>query len=239
MTWFHFRSMKTSFLFLLQTIYKLASCVLIPKAIGAFYHVWKWHNVQRAKSQMRRCTTHVSTDPSYDNRTIASTLKMPTLKSTAQRIGRPFGWLQLRSLVWFQVRATSCHLPSSKSAWKSTTKCTWMMWWSPCAIRGWWQTLAAGLGTGPQVQRDPGLVSDGVIQLCTLLWLPHLLPRPEPTGLLRLVIHREHHQHDLPQHQSQPYRRHPLSIRRAPAGACRKGMLPVSDPYQGGDWGRR
>ena len=41
-----------------------------------------------------------------------------------------------------------------------------------------------------------------------------LLPRLEPPGLLRLVIHREHHQHDLPQHQSLPDRCHPPSIRR-------------------------
>ena len=41
-----------------------------------------------------------------------------------------------------------------------------------------------------------------------------LLPRPEPAGLLRLVICREHHQHDLLQHQSQPDRRHPPSSRR-------------------------
>ena len=66
-----------------------------------------------------------------------------------------------------------------------------------------------------------------------------LLPRPEPAWLLRLVIRREHHQHDLPQHQSQPDRRHPPSIRRAPAGACEKGMLPVPDPYRGGHWGWR
>ena len=41
------------------------------------------------------------------------------------------GWKQsfqlwLWSLVWFQVRATSCHLTSLKLAWKSTPKCTWM-----------------------------------------------------------------------------------------------------------------
>ena len=65
--------------------------------------------------------------------------------------------------------------------------------------------------------------------------LAPLLPQPEPAGLLRLVIRREHHQHDLPQHQSQSDRRHPPSIRRAPAGACGKGMLPVPDPYPGGD----
>ena len=51
--------MKTGFLFLLQTIYLLASCVRMPRAFGAFYHVWKWHNVQRARSEVHRCTTHV------------------------------------------------------------------------------------------------------------------------------------------------------------------------------------
>ena len=40
-----------------------------------------------------------------------------------------------------------------------------------------------------------------------------LLPRYEPALLLRLVIRREHHQHDLPQHQSQPDRCHPPSSR--------------------------
>ena len=49
--------MKTGFLFLLQTIYLLASCVQIPRAIGAFYHVWKWHNVQRARSERRCCNS--------------------------------------------------------------------------------------------------------------------------------------------------------------------------------------
>ena len=45
--------------------------------------------------------------------------------------------VRLWSLVLFQVRATSCHLISSKSAWKSTPKCTWMwwrVWWSPRAV---------------------------------------------------------------------------------------------------------
>ena len=68
-----------------------------------------------------------------------------------------------------------------------------------------------------------------------------LLPRPEPAGLLRLAICREHHQHNLPQHQSQPDHRHPPSICWALTGACGKGMLPIPDPYsyRGGDWGWR
>ena len=47
-------------------------------------------------------------------------------------------------------------------------------------------------------------------------------PRPEPAGLLRLVIRRDDHQNDLPQYQSQPDRCHPPSICWAPAGACGK-----------------
>ena len=43
---------------------------------------------------------------------------------------------------------------------------------------GQWQALgvAAGLGAGPQVQRDSGFTSEGVLQLCTLLSLVPLLP---------------------------------------------------------------
>ena len=59
--------------------------------------------------------------------------------------------LRLWSLVWFQLRATSCHLTSSKLAWKSTPKCTWMCWrgwWSPGVIR--WPV--ADLGCGKESQ---------------------------------------------------------------------------------------
>ena len=76
-------------------------------------------------------------------------------KSGLPRItGTCLGWwkqsfrLRLWSLVWFQVRATSCHLTSSKSAWKSTPKCTWMcwrVWWSPGAIR--WPVADPGCGS--------------------------------------------------------------------------------------------
>ena len=45
-----------------------------------------------------------------------------------------------------------------------------------------WKTLgvAAWLGAGPQVQRDPGLGSEGVLRLCTLLSLASLLPDLNP-----------------------------------------------------------
>ena len=126
-TWFHFHLMTTGFLFLLQTIYYLASCVQIPRAIGAFYHVWKWHNVQRVRSEMRRCTTHAL----YRS-------KLWQQHHCQRPQNAKIGRLRLWSLVCFQVRATSCHLTSLKSAWKSTPKCTcmcWRVWWSPGAIR--------------------------------------------------------------------------------------------------------
>ena len=56
--------------------------------------------------------------------------------------------LRLWSLMWFQARATSCHITSSKSAWKSTTKCSWMywrVWWFSGAIR--WPVADPGCGS--------------------------------------------------------------------------------------------
>ena len=214
MTWFHFRVMKTGFLFLLQTIYSLASYVQIPRAIIAFYHVWKWHNVQRGSSDMRRCTFHVLYrsklwQQDHCQHPQNANADGSTLEGTVQRIGRPFGRLRLWSLVWFQVRATSYHLTSSKSAWKSTLKCTWMcwrVWWSPGAIR--WPVADPGCGSKTRrrttIPRNPRL---GFRRSATTLYpslTDLLLLRPEPTELLRLVIRLEHHQHDLPQHQSQP-----------------------------------
>ena len=152
--------------------------------------------------------------------------------------------LQLWSLVWFQRRATSCNLISSKSAWKSTLKCTWMCWrvWlSPGAI-GWPVADPGCRGITRRRPTSPKRSRLGFWRRASSLYLSltgPLLPRPEPAGLLCLVIRRENHQHDLPQHQSQPDRRHPPSIRRAPAGTCGKGMLLVSDAYRGGNWGWR
>ena len=77
--------------------------------------------------------------------------------------------LRLWSLVWFQVRATSCHLTSSKSAWKSNQSvpgCAEECGDPLVQSGGRWQTLdvAAGLCAGPQVQRNP----EGVLWLLSL-----------------------------------------------------------------------
>ena len=169
---------------------------------------------------------------------------LPRITGTCPGWRKQSFWLRLLSLVWFKVRATSCLLTSSKSAWKSTPKCTWMcwrVWWSPGAIR--WPVADAGCGSRTRRRStSPKRPRLGFKRSATILYpslIGPLLLRPEPSGLLRLVIRREHHQHDLPQHQSQPDRRHPPSIHRAPAGACGKSMFSVPDPYRGGDWGWR
>ena len=73
---------------------------------------------------------------------------LPQITGTCPGWWKQSFWLWLWSLVWFQVRATSCHLTSSKSAWKSIPKCTWMcwrVWWSPGAIR--WPVADPGCGS--------------------------------------------------------------------------------------------
>ena len=176
-----------------------------------------------------------SNDPSYDNRTLTSTLKMQI--RTVQRAqgdenkvsGNGYGlWCGFK---WGPHHATS-HLRSRLESQHQSVPGYAEESGDPLVqLGGRWQTLgvAARLGAGQQVQRDPGLAS-GVLRLCTLLSMAPLLPWPEPAGLLRLVIRREHHQHDLPQHQSQPDRRHPPSIRWAPASACGKVLAGRPTP---------
>ena len=79
---------------------------------------------------------------------------LPRITGTSPGCWKQSFRLRLWSLVWFQVRATSCHLISSKSAWKSIPKCNWMcwrVWWSPSAIR--WPV--ADPGCGSRTQRRP------------------------------------------------------------------------------------
>ena len=150
----------------------------------------------------RRCAAvqpMLSTDPSYDNRTIASTLKMQIWIATNNRdVPRVMKTKFLATVMVFGM--VLCHLTSSKSAW--TPKCTWMywrVWWSPGAIR--WPVVDPGCGrrtrnwpTSSKRSRLGFRRSDTT--LYPSLTRP-LLPQPEPAGLLHLVIRREHHQHDL------------------------------------------
>ena len=166
----------------------MASCVQIPRAIGAFYHVWK----------VTQCSTsEIGDAPLYNSCNLpikvmtTGPLSAPSkCKSGLPRIigTWPEWWkqsfrLRLWSLVRFQVRATSCHLTSSKSAWKSTPKCTWMywrVWWSPGAIR--WPVADPGCGSRtrhrPTSPKRPRL---DFRRSATTLYLSLTGPLPPPT----------------------------------------------------------
>ena len=104
---------------------------------------------------MRRCTTHAL----YRSKLWQQDHCQHPQNANPDGSTCPGWWkqcfrLRLWSLVWFQVRATSCHLTSSKSAWKSTPKYTWMwwrVWWSPGAIR----RPVADLGCGSRTWYRP------------------------------------------------------------------------------------
>ena len=195
----------------------------------------------------RRCTAvqlMLSTDTSYDNRTIASTLKMQIWIATNIRVVTGVMKTKFPATVMvFDVVSSEGHimpphifevgLKVNTRVYLDVLNSVVIPWCNQVAGgRPWvWQQDSAS-ATSPKKPRL-GFRRSSTTLYPSLTAYP-LLPRPEPPGLLRLVIRRDH-QHDLPQHQSQPDRRHPPSIRRAPAGACGKGMLPVPDPYRGGD----
>ena len=121
--------------------------------VGQLCTIPKSNRILLSCLKVTQCSTsEIGDAPLYNScslpiqvRTTGPLLAPSKCKSGLPRItGTCPGWwkqsfrLRLWSLVWFQVRATSCHLTSSKSAWKSTPKCTWMcwrVWWSPGGIR--------------------------------------------------------------------------------------------------------
>ena len=188
----------------------------------------------------RRCAAVqliLSIDPSYDNRTIASTLKM-----------------QIWMIQCLRAQLNASDDPLEVVERKDTARKTW--------TKEFIEKVQAIIDETPQqpirqIARDLG-ISHTTVNACVKEDLKcrsyrcqtsqiltkktknfRLIKSPEPAGLLRLVIRREHHQHDLSQHQSQPDLCHPPSIRQASTSVCGKGMLPVLDPYQGDDCGWR
>ena len=137
----------------------------------------------------RRCATvklmH-STDPCYDNRTIASSLKMQI--QTVQRAqgdeNKVFGYSNglWYGFKWGPHHATSYLRSRLGSQHQSVPGCAEESCDPLVKSCGRWQTLGviAGLGAGPQVQRDPGLASEGVLRLGTLLSLAPSSPDLNP-----------------------------------------------------------
>ena len=132
---------------------------------------------------MHRCTTHaLYRSKLWQQDPCQHTENANPDSSTCLGWWKKSSRLQLWSLVWFQVRATSCHLTSSKSAWKSTPKCTWMcwwVWWSPGAIR--WPVADPECGSRTRYRStNPKRPRVGFRRSATTLY-PSLLAPPPPT----------------------------------------------------------
>ena len=229
-TWFHFRWMKISLLFFFFLFFFFCcrpstSWPVVYKSLERKKPSIISENDTMFNERDRKCAAvqlMPSTDPSYDNRTITSTLKMQIWR--VQHAQGDKNKVPAMVTVFGVVSSEGHIMPLHifEVGLKATPKCTWMYWrvcWSPGAIR--WPVADSGYGSRTQRRpTSPKRPRLGFRRSDTTLY-PYLTwprpPRLEPAGLLRLVIRREHHQHDLPQHQSQPDRRHPPSIRRAPA----------------------
>ena len=195
----------------------------------------------------QRCATvqlMLSTDPSYDNRTIAYTLKIQIWIATNNRdVPKVMKTKFPATVMVFAVVSSEGHImpPHIFEVGLKVNTNVYLDILKSVAIPGAIRWPVADPGCGSKIRRRPRNPKRPRLGLrrSAMTLYPSLLPRPEPAGLIRLAIRREPHQYDLPQHQNQPDCRHPPSIRRASAGDCGKGMLPVLNPYRGGDWGWR
>ena len=134
----------------------------------------------------RRCAAvqhMLSTDPSYDIRTIDRTIAgLPRITGTCPGWWKKklcgYGYGLWCGFNWGPHHATS-HLRSRlESQHQSVHGCAEECGDPLVLSGGRWQTLgvAAGLGTSPQVQRDPGLASEVLRHVPFSHWLP-----PSPT----------------------------------------------------------
>ena len=172
--------MKTGFLFLLQIDLLVGQLCTNPKSDRSLLSCLKWHNVQRAISEMRRCTTLALLQ-------IQVMTTWPLQAPSKCKSGRFNAWghssthrmtLRAATVIVFSVVSSGGHIMPThifEACLKVNTK-VYLNVAEECGdplvqSGGRWQTLgvAAGLGAGPQVQRDPGLASIGVLRLCTLL----------------------------------------------------------------------
>ena len=155
-------------------------------------------------------------------------------------------WIYFFGSLWpkYRVKWYKCHLTSSKSAWKSTPKCTWMcwrVWWSPGAIR--WLVADPECGSRawhwPTSPKRPRL---GFRRSATTLY-PSLTGPPPPPTWTRWTTLFGYTLRTSPTWPpttstlawSPPSAKYLLRSRRC----LWKSMLPVPDPYQGGDWSWR
>ena len=179
MTWFHFRLMITGFLFFVADHLLVGQLFTNPKSDRSLLSCLK----------VTQCSTNKIGDaPLYNSCSLPIQVMTTGLLPAPSKCksGRFNAWghsstHQTTLWRWWSGRphhATS-HLQSQlESQHQSVPECADERDDPLVQSGGQWQTMgvAEGFGAGPQVQRDPGLASEGVLWLCTLLSLAPLLP---------------------------------------------------------------
>ena len=190
----------------------------------------------------------LSTDPSYDNRTIASTLKMQIWIATYNRdVLRVMKTKFLATVTVFGVVSSEGHimpLHIFEVGLKVNTKVYLDVLKS--VVIPWCNEVAGGKPWVWQRDWPPAHKSKE-----TQAWLQkecydfvpfsHRTPSsPDLNPLDYLVWSYVENITTMTSHNTKAsliaaIRRHPPSIRQPPTGACGKVMPPVPDPYRGGD----
>ena len=201
----------------------------------------------------RRCVAvqlMLSTDPSYDNRTIVSTLKMQIWIAMNNRdVTRVMKTKFPAMVMVFGVVSSEGHIMPPhifEVGLKVNTKVYLDVLKS--VVIPWCNQVAGGRPWVCQQDSVPAHKSKE-----TLAWLPKECydfvpffhwPPSSPTWT-RCTTSFGHMSRTSPTWRpttpkpawSPPSTKYSPSSRQAPAGGCGKGMLPVPDPYRGGDWG--
>ena len=170
----------------------------------------------------RRCAAvelMLSTNPSYDNRTIASTLKMQIWIATNNRdVSRVMKTKFPATVMVFGVVSSEGHIMPPhifEVGLKVNTKVYLDV--LKGVVIPWCNQVAGGrpwLWQQDLVPAHKSKETQAWLQKECYDFVPFShWPPSSPAGLLRQGSRREHHQHDLPQHQSQPDCCHPPSSR--------------------------
>ena len=182
--------------------------------------------------QDRRCAAvqhTLSTDPSYDNKTIASTLKMQIWIATNNR-DVPKGMKTSEGHI-MPPHIFEVGLKVNTKVYLDVLKSVVIPWCNQVASgRPWtWQQDSAPAHKSKETQA--WLQKECYDLVPFSHWPP---PPPTWTRWTTSFCHTSRSSPSWPPTTPKPA--WSPSIRRAHAGACGKGMLPVPDPYRGGDW---
>ena len=193
--------MKTDFLFFVADHLLVGQLCTNPKSDRSLSESDTMFN-----ERDRRCTAvqhMLSTDPSYDNRTIASTLKIQIWITTNNKdVPRVMKTKFPATVMVFGVVSSEGHIMAhhvfevglkvNTKVYLDVLKSVVIPWCNQLAGgRPWvWQQDSAPAHKSKEAQ---AWLQKDCYDVVLVSHRPHLLHRPEPAGLLRLVIRREHH----------------------------------------------